>query len=537
VALENRRQTADAPIKPTDCLTGPSLDLEALEARGLAVPPFALGALLTNAARAWPAAIWIKSRDASLRYDEAADLAARIGASLTRDGLRPGDRVAVMMPNHPAFVAAIWGSWHAGACCAALHPAYGEPTLACQLDDLEPRFLITLDRPDLLARATRLAVARDVRLVVLPASGLIEASGWLGAARTEPHATDVDAVALLQYTGGTTGGVKAAMLSHRAISTNLAQLVGALPDLRVREERMLAVAPFAHVTGFSALLCAGTYLGATIIVEDRFDQDETARLCLQERITYTTCVPTVIEAFNRSPIAQAGDWQALKYVVAGGAPLPGATRTRFEAMTGCQLCQGYGLSETSPAVVIGYGVAGAPADSVGPPLAGTTIAISAPDDPGRFLARGEEGEIRIAGPQVMQGFWRQPVETAAALDGGMLRTGDIGRIDAHGRVQVSSRLKDLIIASGYNIYPSRIEDALFGHPAVADVAVIGVPDAYRGETVKAVIVPKHGCELTLAEIQAWLAPLLSPMEMPKLIELRESLPKTPAGKTLKTALR
>lgn len=300
---------------------------------------------------------------------------------------------------------------------------------------------------------------------------------------------------------------------------------------------MLGVAPFAHVTGFSALLCMGSYLGATIVLENRFEADATARLCLDERVTFTTCVPTVMEAFNRSPIAQGGDWSALKYVIAGGAPLPGATRTRFEAMTGCQLCQGYGLSETSPAVLIGYGDVNAPPESVGLPLPGTQVAISAADDPDRFLAPGETGEIRIAGPQVMQGYWRRPEESAVALHGGLLRTGDLGRIDAGGRVHVSGRLKDLIIASGYNIYPGRIEDAIFAHDGVADVAVIGVPHAYRGETVKAVVVPKPGRTMTLDELQAWLKPLVSPMEMPKLLELRQSLPKSPAGKTLKTELR
>lgn len=515
-------------------VSGAAYDPRSLGVRGFAVPPFNLDMILETAARLWPDAVWLADRDTTLRYDEADRLAGRMAATLVALGVAPDDRVAVLIPNHAAFVVAIWGGWRAGAICSAMHPAYAEPTLAAQLQDCEPACLITLDEPALLARAERLAAARGLRLIALPATGDLGAA--LEPAPAAPRRAESNSLASLQYTGGTTGGVKAAMLTHRSISDNIGQLCQVLPDLEPGAETILAVAPFAHITGFQ-LLCQGAYIGAKVVLENRFEADRTAQLCLDERVSFFTCVPTVMEGLNRSPVARGGDWSALKYVISGGAPLPGATRARFEAMTGCRLLGGYGLSEASPAVLLGYGEANAPPESIGPPMPGTRIAITAVDDPARFLPRGETGEIRIAGPQLMEGYWRRPEESAAALAQGMLRTGDVGHIDAGGRVHVSSRLKDLIIASGYNIYPSRVEDAIFTHDAVADVAVIGVPHDYRGETVKAVVVPKDGQTLTLEELQAWLKPRLSPMEMPKLLELRDSLPKSPAGKTLKFALR
>lgn len=510
-------------------------DREIIAGRGLAVPPFNLSQVLSDAARRWPDAIWISDRGSNLTYGESDVLAGRMAATLDAAGVSSGNRVAVLIPNHPAFAVAVWGTWRAGAICTAMHPAYAEPTLAAQIADAGPACLVTIDEPELLARAQRLVENRRVKLIVLPSSGPMDGAGLAStplAARLAPS----DDLALLQYTGGTTGGVKAAMLTHRSITENLGQLCIALPDLRPGEECLLAVAPFAHITGFQ-LLCQSAYLGAKVVLETRFDPDRTAQLCLDERISFFTCVPTVMEGLNRSAVAQAGDWSALKYVISGGAPLPGSTRSRFEAMTGCALLGGYGLSEASPAVLLGHGVDGAPAESVGPPLPGTRVAISATDNPDRFLPIGETGEIRVAGPQLMNGYWRKEEDSAEALWGGMLRTGDIGHIDAGGRIHVSSRLKDLIIASGYNIYPSRVEDAIMTHDAIADVAVIGVPHDYRGETVKAVAVLKAGRTLTIEELQDWLKPRLSPMEMVKILEIRDALPKSPAGKTLKIALR
>lgn len=202
-------------------VAGARFDPAALALRGLAVPPFNMAETLAIAARERPDAVWIKGREAVLSYAEAHSLAGRMAASLIAASLAPGDRVAVLIPNHPAFVVAIWGGWLAGGVCSAMHPAYAEPTLAAQLDDLDPQWLVTIDDPELLARAERLTAGRAIHLLALPAAGAMEAAPWLAREPAPPRLTDVDALALLQYTGGTTGGVKAAMLSHRNLSLNI----------------------------------------------------------------------------------------------------------------------------------------------------------------------------------------------------------------------------------------------------------------------------------------------------------------------------
>ncbi len=532
-----------------------ALSLDGLRARGLLEPPFHLGELLGRAAQKRPDAVWICGRetDSTISYREAYELSVRVAGALIRDGLLSGDRVALLMPNHVAFGAIAWGVWLAGGIISALHPAYAEPLLGAQLDDLQPRTLFTIDQPELLAMATRLVAGRGTRLIVIRSGGpptapiaavapvvgtFMSFAEWLtDSGPAAPRNVDPEAIALLQFTGGSTGAPKAAALTHRNISVNLGQLVQSLPQLSWGAERFLAVAPFAHTIGFSVNLCGGTYLASTICLEQRFEADSTAQLCLDRGITFINAVPTLLEGLRRSPIARAGSWKSLKCVIAGGAPLPATIRAAFETLTGCDVLQGYGLSETSPAVLLGHPRWGIAPDSAGRPIADTRIAITAADDPERFVPVGEVGEIRIGGPQVMQGYWHKPLETAEALPGGLLRTGDLGKIDADGNVYIVGRLKDLIIASGYNIYPSHVEEAILTHAAVIDAAVIGIPDAYRGESVKAVVVLQAGFDMTLAELQAWLKPRLSPMEMPRLLEIRNSLPKSPAGKTLKNMLR
>jgi len=532
---------------------GPELDSASLRERGLRAPPFHLGEMLATAADRRADGRWICGRpgEDEITYGAAQPLAQRAAGAFMRDGLSAGDRVVILMPNHVSFGVIVWGAWLAGASVCAMHPAYPDTLLAAQLDDLAPHSLVTLDEPDLLARAARLAHGR-MRVLVLPHRGPLLASlgqlgangspisfaAWIaGSGPRTPVAPDLDAPALLQFTGGSTGTPKAAVLTHRNLSTNHAQLAQTLTQLTPGGERLLAVAPFAHVIGFSVNLCFGTYLSSTVILEPRFDPDRTAQLCLDQHITFINAVPTLLKGLQRSPIAMAGDWCSLKCVIAGGAPLPPAIRSSFESLTRCKVQEGYGLSETSPAVLLGHPSWGNPPGSIGNPIAGTRIVITASDDPGRVMNTNEVGEIRIAGPQVMRGYWRKPEETAAALPDGLLRTGDLGTVDTEGNVYIVGRLKELIIASGYNVYPSRVEDAVLTHDAVDEAAVIGVADEYRGETVKAVVVLKPGRTLTLEELQAWLKSRLSPMEVPRLLEIRTHLPKSPAGKTFKPALR
>jgi long-chain acyl-CoA synthetase len=329
------------------------------------------------------------------------------------------------------------------------------------------------------------------------------------------------------------------MLTHANISANLQQLAVYLPNLEYGQEKFLAVGPFSHIIGMTTVMTLATRYGSEIVMVDRFHPEETTKLCLEQGITMLVGVPTMLAAMNQSEAGRSGNWTALKYVIAGGAPLPLNIKNTFEAMTGARVLTGYGLSETSPAACLTPPDRDPPEGSTGAPMAGTTIEVRDEADVTQTRQINETGEICIRGPQVMVGYWEREDATAETLiEDGLLRTGDIGKIDEHGNVFLVDRLKDIIIASGFNVYPSVIEDALYEHPDIAQAAAIGVPDSYRGETVKAVVVMKPGTKpLDLEALKTFLTGRLSPIEMPKQLELRDALPMSPAGKVLRKDLK
>jgi long-chain acyl-CoA synthetase len=247
-------------------------------------------------------------------------------------------------------------------------------------------------------------------------------------------------------------------------------------------------------------------------------------------------VPTLFTAINNAKHLDRYDLTSIRSCISGGAPLPVEVKTQFEALTGCVLVEGYGLSETSPVVACNPLAGVNKPGSVGPPLPGTVVEIVSVDEPTRLLGIGERGEVRVRGPQVMLGYWAQPEATADVLRGGALRTGDIGYLDEDGYLFLVDRIKDVVIAGGYKIYPRLVEEAIFQHPQVRECIVIGVPDRYRGQTVKAFVVLREGQHLKAEELTEFLKQRLSPIEMPKLIEFRESLPRTLIGKPSKRAL-
>jgi long-chain acyl-CoA synthetase len=343
-------------------------------------------------------------------------------------------------------------------------------------------------------------------------------------------------IALLQYTGGTTGVPKGAMLTHKNLLANALQARAWFLQAEEGRERVLAVLPFFHVYGMTVVMNLAVALSSTLILLPRFRIDEVLEAINKYQPTIFPGAPTMYVAFNTHPQIQRYEVGSIKECISGSAPLPVEVKKRFEELTGGRLVEGYGLSEASPVThsnpLDGRDIPG----SIGLPFPDTEATIVDPVT-GEELGVGQVGELVIRGPQVMKGYWNKPEETSQALKGGWLHTGDIAKMDEQGYFYIVDRAKDMIIASGYNVYPREVEEVLYQHPQVAEVAVIGVPDPYRGETVKAFIVPRAGEELSEEEITRFCRERLAAYKVPRLIEFRDSLPKSAVGKVLKRELR
>ena len=497
-------------------------------------------------------------------WAEAATMAERVAAGLQRLRYQKGDRLGLLLPNCPAYPLLFFGAVRAGLTVVNFNPLYAPAELEAQARDAGILAMATLDLATLYPKALALLGAGVVaRLIVCPFADMLPAGKralfqvlkrnelatpardpahvWLGDLLAEaqfpapvpidPHAD----VAVLQYTGGTSGTPKGAMLSHANLYANAAQGLAWFPGIRPGEERTLAALPFFHVFAMTTVLLFAVRAGAEIIMLPRFELAQAVRTIARRRPTFMAGVPTMFNAI--AGFKGRADLSSIRFCISGGAPLPPEVKARFEARTGCVVVEGYGLSETSPSVVCNPPGGVNKAGSIGLPMPGTTIELRDPDEPMRRVPVGERGELCVKGPQVMLGYWRRPEETAASMTGdGFFRTADIAVMDTEGYFSIVDRIKDLILAGGYNVYPRVVEDAVYRHEAVAECTVIGVPDEYRGETVKAFVVLKDGAALSEADLLAFLEQYLSPIEVPKQVEFRDSLPRTLIGKLSKKEL-
>ena len=318
---------------------------------------------------------------------------------------------------------------------------------------------------------------------------------------------------------------------------NVAQISAWLPRVRFGEERLVGLLPFSHSFGLTACLNWPISQGAKIIVLPRFELDGFIKMLRRHRPTMLPGVPTILVALLNDPRLPRLDLSAMWGCISGSAPLPVEVRDRFEAISGCRIMEGYGLTETAPVTHLNPVQGKRPLGSMGLPLPGTLARVMDQETGLRELPVGEVGELAIQGPQVMQGYWQNPEETAAVLRGGWLFTGDLARQDEDGYFYIVERKKDLIISGGYNIYPREVEEVLYQFPGVQEAVVFGLPDAYRGEVVKAVIVPKEGAALNLHAIQEFCRKQLAVYKVPKIIEFRAELPKSLVGKVLRRLLR
>jgi long-chain acyl-CoA synthetase len=498
-------------------------------------------------------------------YTEIGALARRAAKGFAALGVTRGTRVALMLPNTPYYVVAYYGVLAAGGTVVNLNPLYAPPEVRHLVEDSGAEIALTLDLKAHHALLLPLLGGTSLKKIVLcPMADILPAAKGVlyrllkrGDIATAPAdgahltfaalirndgvftpvaVTPTQDIAVLQYTGGTTGVPKGAMLTHQNLVANARQCLAWFPDVEPGKERVLAVLPFFHVFAMTVAMNWSIACGAEITLLPRFEIASLLAAIRRKRPTTMPGVPTLFTAIYANPASGKIDLTSIKSCISGGAPLPLEVKNKFEAMTGCTLVEGYGLSESSPVAACNPLKGVNKPGSVGMPVSGTIIEILSLDDPLKLAPQGERGEVAIRGPQVMAGYWKKPEATAAVLSEGRLRTGDVGYLDEDGYLFLVDRLKDIIIAGGYKIYPRNVEEAIYQHPKVAECIVISVDDPYRGQTVKAYVAPVAGATLDAKELQAFLKNKLSPIEMPKLFEFRTSLPKTLIGKPSKKAL-
>jgi len=357
------------------------------------------------------------------------------------------------------------------------------------------------------------------------------------AADAPPLAAHSQDIATLQYTGGTTGVPKAAILTHRNLVSNVLQINAWLPHCRRGGERVLAVLPYFHVFGMTAAMNWPLNLAGAIILLPKFDATTVLKTIHKLRPTVFPSVPTIFIALIHHPDLRRYDLTSLWGSISGSAPLPQDVQDQFEALTKGRIIEGYGLTETSPVTHLNPIAGRRKPGSIGLPFPNTDCRIVDAETGCRDLPIGQVGELLLRGPQVMSGYWQNPEETAMVSRDGWFYTGDLARMDDDGFFYIVDRKKDLIIASGFNIFPREVEEILHQHPAVQDVVVFGVPESYRGETVMAIVVPKPETPLTAEELISFCRERLAAYKVPTIIEFREELPKTLVGKVLRHQLR
>lgn len=479
----------------------------------------------TSQYRNRPATVY---RGATLTFEQIKDRADRLAATLHACGIAKGDRIGIMLPNCPAYPVAFFAAMRLGAIVANINPAYTAPELAHLAADAGIRVLVAQNPSGL---------PLDLEILV---DGNLEALIAAGDPRALPRVT-IDAendIALLQYTGGTTGVAKAAMLTHYNLFANVIQNALWLSHITRRgEERLLLVLPYFHIFGQVAGLLLSMWNGTMCILIPKYDVNEVIAAFQQYEPTFFPGVPTLFISLLNHPEARSCGLHKVKNFSSGAAPLPVEVIDQFEQMSGVTLREGYGMTETSCTASTTPLFALRKIGSIGIPVTSTEFRIVDIDDPARELGIGEEGELCAKGPQIMKGYWNNPSETANVLRDGWMRTGDIARMDADGFFYIAQRKKDMVIVSGFKVFPNEVEDALFAHPSVLEACVVGKPDPYRGEAVKAFVVCKAGESPTPEALIAHCSQRLAKFKVPTEIEFLQSLPKTNVGKVLRRILR
>ena len=533
-------------------------------------PKVPLTRLLDDAASSFPTGTAIAFLGTTLTYRELQSSVDRFAASLKRLGVSKGDRVAIVLPNCPQNVIATYAVLRLGAVVVQHNPLYTEAELRHQLADCGAQVVVCLDRvyatvekvrrdtalqhvvvtsiADYLPASARLKLklplkkAKRVRAEItasLPKSAPVKQ--FLTLVKTTESARQVEVdpdedLALLQYTGGTTGLSKGAMLTHANLVSNA--YMNRLWDTGAvaGKEVSLAVLPLFHAYGLTVAMNATILLGGTLVLLPRFDLDQVFEAIDKWKPTMFPGVPPIYKALTDSPKVRDHDLRSIRLCVSGAMKLPTEIQEQFERISGAALVEGYGMTETSPSTHCNPVSGTRKPGSIGVPLPGTRCKVVEQDDPTREVPPGQPGELAIAGPQVFRGYWGREDTTGVFTDDGYVLTGDVAVMDDDGFFSIVDRKKELIIAGGFNIYPSEVEEVLFRLPGVADCVVVGVPDKYRGETVKAYVVVQPGATVTASDVTGHCARELTAYKVPKVVEFRDSLPRTVVGKVLRRVL-
>lgn len=531
--------------------------------RTISYPDAPLYQFLTDSARRFPDRAALHFYGRQLSYRRLNELTDRFAEALIGLGVRKGDRVALMLPNVPQSVIGYFGILKAGAYVVPINPLYVSGEIAHQVTDSGAETIVALDQfyprirdamtssplkrviltrvQDYLPWLKRLLYPLKTGRSVEPVKRsppihdfqelVRSASGHVAIAPPSP-----DDVAILQYTGGTTGVPKGVTLTHRNLVANAIQCRTWLQELREGDERFMGVLPFFHVYGMTTCQNTAMLIGASIVLLPRFQADEVLKAIVSHRVTAFPGIPAMYHALNNHPRVGDYDLTSIRLCISGAGPLFTEVQERFEKLTGARLVEGYGLTEASPVTHCNPIVGRRNARCIGLPIPDTDARIVDMETGQRVLPHGEIGELQVKGPQAMRGYWRHEAETAAMLKEGWLCTGDLASMDAEGFFYIQDRKKDMIKSGGENVYPREVDEVLSRHPKVKEACVIGIPQDLRGEKIKAFVVLKDGDRATAAEILEYCRQHLAKFKVPKQVEFRTELPKTLIGKVLRRAL-
>ncbi|MQY15448.1 Long-chain-fatty-acid--CoA ligase [Streptomyces sp. RB5] len=485
---------------------------------------------LVTTAAARPAAAAVVLDDLTLDYAALDARSARVAGWLAANGVGPGDRVALLLPNIPHFAVAYYGVLRAGAVVVPMNPLLKAGEIGYSAGDCGAKLLLAW--AGAVPEASAAAEALGVRCVDVTADGF---AAELAAA--EPAAEVVeradDDLAVLLYTSGTTGRPKGAKLTHGNLGSNTATLVDMF-DMTA-DDVVFGGLPFFHVFGQTCGLNAAVRAGTRITLLPRFDAAKALEILSRDRVTVMQGVPTMFMGLLAAAEGVDSLTDTIRFAATGGSAMPVEVLHRFEKTFGCPVVEGYGLSETAPVVTFGDINGLRKAGSIGTPLAGVSVRLI--DDEGKDAPEGEVGEVAVRGPNVMAGYWQRPEADEAAFVDGWFRTGDLARRDEDGFYYIVDRKKDMVIRGGYNVYPREIEEVLYEHPDVAEAAVLGVPHETHGEEVAAVVALRPGSTTTADELREFVKARVAPYKYPRIVRLVETLPKGPTGKILKRSIR
>ncbi|KGP73841.1 long-chain-fatty-acid--CoA ligase [Pontibacillus yanchengensis] len=525
-----------------------------------------LQSFLEESAQAYPEKKALHFLGKEITFHELYEQVKAFASYLQKLGLEKGDRVAIMLPNTPQSVISYYGVLMAGGIVVQTNPLYMERELEYQLKDSGAKMIVCLDI--LYPKVSNVKARTDLQHVVVASikeylpfpknmiypfiqkrqyklvvnvehnkdthvwsRALEEASGEVAAVDIDPK----EDLALLQYTGGTTGYPKGVMLTHSNLVSNTQMCKAWLYKAKQGEEIVLGILPFFHVYGMTAVMNLSIMFASKMVLLPKFEVEDVLKTIQKQKPTLFPGAPTIYIALLNHPSLSKYDLSSIEACISGSAPLPAEVQEQFERVTNGKLVEGYGLTESSPVTHSNFVWSNRVSGSIGVPWPDTDAKIFKPDTT-EEVEVGEIGEIAVKGPQIMKGYWNRPEETDNVLREGWLLTGDLGYMNENGYFFVVDRKKDMIIAGGYNIYPREVEEVLYEHEGIQEVVVAGIPDPYRGETVKAYVVLKQDYSLTEEELDQFCRKHMAAYKVPRIYEFREELPKTAVGKILRRAL-